>query len=133
MNKDWMPVAAGVMEIVAGVCAFIGAAAVAFSGAILNHIPDVQHEEDVPLELIGGLLGSLTVILVLFGAAALIGGVFAIRRSGWGWALAGSIAALFMVPPLGILSLILVLVAESEFSGRGSAAPAPSEPTSPEL
>ncbi|MCZ6726477.1 MAG: hypothetical protein O7A98_03880 [Acidobacteria bacterium] len=118
MNKDWMPVAAGVMEIVAGVCAGLGAAAVAFSGAVLHHIPDVQHEEDVPLELITGLLGSLTVILALFGAAALIGGIFAIRRRGWGWALAGSIAALFVVPPLGVLSLILVLLGESEFSGH---------------
>ena len=128
MTKNWMPVAAGVMEIVAGVCAGIGAAAVAFSSAVLHHIPDIQYEEDVPLELIGALLGGLTAILVLFGAAALIGGIFAIRRRGWGWALAGSIAALFVVPPLGVLALILVLVGESEFSGHEQVPAVPSEP-----
>ena len=120
MRKDWMPAAAGVMQIVSGVCAFIGACAVAFSAVMINHIPDM-HEEEVPVELLTSMLGGLALFIGLFGVVAVVGGVLAVRRRGLGWAIAGSIAALFTMPPLGIVSLILVLVGESEFEGREAA------------
>lgn len=118
MKKDWMPVVAGVLEIVAGVCAFIGTAAVIFAVALINYLPEVQ-EEDVPVELLTGFLVCIGIGLAILGLVGVIGGIFAVRRRGFGWAMAGSIAALFTATPLGVIALILVLVAEREFGGRG--------------
>ena len=45
----------------------------------------------------------------------IIGGVFALQRRRWGWALAGSIIAIFRTNVLGILSTIFVSIAKDEF------------------
>jgi hypothetical protein len=45
----------------------------------------------------------------------IIGGVFALQRRRWGWALAGSIIAIFGMLPLGIASTVLVIMAKEEF------------------
>ena len=127
MKKDWMPVVAGVLQIVSGVCAFIGAGAVAFSAAMFQWVPDMQ-EEDVPVDLLTWLVVSLALFLGLLAAVGIIGGVFSVRRRGFGWAMAGSISALFTVMLLGVAALILVLVGEREFAGRAAPASGPPAP-----
>ena len=60
----------------------------------------------------------LTVILILSVVEALFsigGGIFALQRRKWGWALAGSIVAIFGVFPLGLASTIFVVRAKDEF------------------
>ncbi|RZV43623.1 MAG: VCBS repeat-containing protein, partial [Acidimicrobiia bacterium] len=105
---DWMPVVAGVLQIVSGVCALIGAGLVTFGTAILHSIPDVREDEDVPLEVISWMMGSLGLFLALLAVVGIVGGIFAVRRRGFGWAMAGSIASLFTLMPLGLAALILV-------------------------
>ena len=122
MKRDWMPVVAGVLNIVSGVCAFIGAGAVVFSTAMMNSVPDLR-DEDVPLEVLTWMMGSLGVFLAVLGVVSIVGGVFGIRRRGFGWAMAGSIASLFSVMPFGLAALILVLVGEREFAGRQAPEP----------
>jgi len=52
---------------------------------------------------------------------ALVGGIFALQRRRWGWALAGSIAAVFAsIPilrflPVGIVAIIFTAIAKDEF------------------
>ena len=118
MNRQWMPVVTGVLEIVAAVSAGIGVCALIFSSLMINTVPDIQNDPDVPLELITVLLIGIAVFVGVFGLVSLVGGIFAVRRRGWGWALAGSIAAIFIMPPAGILALALVMFGESEFEGR---------------
>ena len=118
MNREWIPTVAGVLEIVAAVSALIGGAALVFSGLVVGSVPDIQNDPDVPVDLIIGLLVVLALFVLAAGLVALVGGIAAIRRSGWGRALAGSIAAVFLVPPVGILALVMVIFAEREFVER---------------
>ena len=53
--------------------------------------------------------------LIAIGIMALIGGIFALRRKAWGFALAGAILALFPVIPLGVLAIIFVSMGKREF------------------
>jgi hypothetical protein len=46
---------------------------------------------------------------------ALVGGIFAVQRKMWGWALAGSIATALMSNVLGVVSIVLVAVSKPEF------------------
>jgi len=120
MNKEWMPVVAGVMEIIAAVLACIGVCGLIFASMMINTVPDIQNDPDVPIELITGLLIGVAGFVFLLGIVCLIGGVSGIRRRGWGWTLAGSIAAVFIVAPAGIIALALALIGEKEFGERAA-------------
>jgi hypothetical protein len=45
----------------------------------------------------------------------IIGGVLALQRMKWGWALTGSIIAILGAFPLGVASTIFVVMAKDEF------------------
>ena len=104
-SQTWMPVAAGVLTIVAGVLdLFVGA----FVGAIF-HV----------LGAISGFprLGAIGIPLVIFGIVAIIGGAFATQRKVWIMALIGSICALMWpFTLLGILAIIFVSISKNEFN-----------------
>ena len=85
MNREWMPVVAGVFEIVAAVCAVIGSAALVFSSLMVNTVPDIQDDPEVPLELITILLVGIAIFVFALGLVSLIGGVCGVRRRGWAW------------------------------------------------
>ena len=48
-------------------------------------------------------------------ALAVVGGVFAIRRRKYKWALAGSIAAAMIPPPLGIAAIVCIVLSKNKF------------------
>lgn len=118
MDKQWIPTVAGVLEIVSGVLALIGALAVGFVCGVINAIPDVANDPDVPIEMLTALFATLALLIFAIGVVCFIGGIAGIRRRGWTRAMAGAIAALFVAPPAGIFALILVIVGEPEFSDR---------------
>ncbi len=124
MDKKWIPTVAGVLEIVSGVCAIVGGLFLAFSGAIVNWVPEIREDADVPLGMITGLIVLLAALTLLGGALCLVGGIAGIRRRGWGRAMAGAIASIFVMPPAGIIALILVIAGEHEFGDRAPV-PAP--------
>ncbi|MDH3255640.1 MAG: hypothetical protein OEM62_11655 [Acidobacteriota bacterium] len=128
MKRDWIPTVAGVLQIVSAICALIGVAGLVFASLIIASVPDIQNDPEVPAELIGGLLVAAAGFVLVLGLISLIGGICGIRRSGWGWSIAGSIAAVFLVAPAGILALVLTIVGEKEFIERGPGAGTDAEP-----
>ena len=70
----------------------------------------------------GVVLGA-GIIMLLMAVLVVLGGIFALQRKLWGWALAGSIAAIlslyftisFMLPVMGIIALIFVGLSRKEF------------------
>jgi hypothetical protein len=58
----------------------------------------------------------------LVGALAIVGGVFALRKKHWAWALAGAIGAILAFFPCGIPAIIFVSLGKPEFQ---KAAPVP--------
>ena len=58
---------------------------------------------------------GLGAIPLAFGIMAIIGGYHALRRIEWGWALAGSILAIPIGIPLGIISTVFLAQSRNEF------------------
>jgi hypothetical protein len=106
----WKPTAAGVLSIVAGAL------------AVLTGLGALRRGEFVGRLLWHWRFEVVGIVGLVLGIVAIIGGIFALRRSTWGLALAGSICALY--PPhtavLGILSVIFVSLAKSEFDRPAS-------------
>lgn len=111
MDKSWLPTVAGVLDIIAGVFALVGCLAISFGGYIVGSVPEAS---EFPLPAVVTLLSTLSFGFLIIGLLAIIGGTFALRKSRWGWALAGSIAATLAFPPLGIPAIVLTVLAERE-------------------
>jgi hypothetical protein len=105
MERTWKGTTAGILTIIGGVIGIAAGAIIATVGtAFLLGIPG--------LEMMAGIGGGMIAI----GVIALIGGIFALRRKAWGFALAGAILALFPIIPLGVLAIIFVSLAKKEFA-----------------
>jgi hypothetical protein len=102
--QAWMPVAAGILTIVAGVVDF-------FVGLIFGAI---GHTVGFFTGIWG--LGALGLPHIILGIIAVIGGIFAVQRKVWLMALVGAICALMWpLTLLGILSIIFVSLSQKEF------------------
>jgi len=120
METTWKPIVAGILNIIVGVFNLIGMfliiiVIVAIGSGILALSAFINI---IPMWLSGMLQGVLIIIAVLLGvfsALPLIGGIYAVQRKNWGLALAGSIAAILSSTPLGIASTVLVALAKNEF------------------
>jgi uncharacterized BrkB/YihY/UPF0761 family membrane protein len=126
VKSTWKSTTGGVLTVVAGVFSLICClgliVAVVLVGssetvseAVLDYVRDADVSWlDVPLiqtfMIIGAIFFAITATL------ALIGGISALRRKRWGWALAGSIAA---IPgswwPLGVAAIVFTAISRDEF------------------
>lgn len=59
----------------------------------------------------------LFLVILLLSLVSVIGGIYALRRTNWGWALAGSICSSLVI--LGIPALILIIGSKQEFIRAG--------------
>ena len=120
METTWKPVVAGILNIIAGVFNLLGTffiliVLVAIGSGMLALSTVVNL---MPMWLSGiaqGLLIIMAVLLAVFSALPLIGGIYAVQRKNWGLALAGSIVAILSSTPLGIASTVLVALSKNEF------------------
>jgi TM2 domain-containing membrane protein YozV len=101
-DQTALPMAAGILSIVAGALALISGitalGASAFAGSIVFGF---------------GLAGIPSII---FAIVAIVGGVFAIQRKIWWLALVGSIFALLSTFVLGIPAIIFTALSQKEFA-----------------
>jgi hypothetical protein len=131
MEQTWKTVTAGIASIVAGGFALLGDIGMAlFRG--FRTMP-VRPGADgnfgsfgfgmrggmMPGFLGGGFGIAMQIIVALLAVLAIVGGVFLLKRKLWGLALAGSIAAILLPMPLGVLGIIatiLVILSKKEFA-----------------
>ena len=108
MERTWKPTTAGVLTIISGCYGIgVGAIVLGLGTTFMFGIPG--------LELLAGIGAGIIVI----GIIALIGGIYALRRKVWGFALTGAILAAILFPVgtvLGILAIIFVAMGKNEFS-----------------
>ena len=120
MKTTWKPVVAGVLNIMVGVVTLfvtfiIAVILVGVGGGILaiSRVADL-----VPIWLstfVEGFMVITAILLVVFSTLPLIGGIYAVQRKNWGWALTGSIIAILSSTILGIASTVLVSLSKNEF------------------
>jgi hypothetical protein len=109
LKRTAKPTAAGILTIIAGAGCILGALGLGAAGAFLGPFLGL------PFFLHGILWGLMAIPMAVLGILAIIGGIFSIQRRRWGWALAGSIAAILVSHVLGIISTILVALSKDEF------------------
>lgn len=111
---------AGILDIASGFMALSGGAVLAAVGLIGTGILMAVPDEMPPIQWVPlAFFGPLALIILVMGIVAVIGGIKAINRSSWAWTLAGAVAALVCFFPLGIASLVVTVMAEPEFRGKG--------------
>jgi len=108
MKKTWMPTVAGILDMVAGGLSL----SVLFLFAVGPMIIMPLNEGTFSLNW---SLFLMVIPGLAIEALAIVGGVFAIQKRKWRWALAGSIAAFFPSWPLGIAAIVLTILSKNEF------------------
>ena len=114
--KTWEPMAAGVLELVAGALQLVTAGVVMLlaggvaAGSLLSH----------PSCPVAGsflaLIALMGVPLLILGGMSVLGGICALQRRRWGLALAGGICALLPALLMGIVAIVFLVVSRDEFS-----------------
>ena len=105
MKRTWMPRAAGIICIIAGVHIVV----------IVGELFNLNCGGSQPLDAYTGLAFillalPLNILLIIVGTVAIVGGSYALRRKNWGLALAGSILTLLSSVVLGIHGIIVFQV-----------------------
>lgn len=115
MDRSWIPTAAGIVDIVAGIAGLFGVVALVFVSFIVANVPP---QDEFPFYAVQALFAALAVLILILAVLAVVGGLFLLQRRSWGWAIAGAIAAALICPPLGVPGIILTVLAEPELRGR---------------
>ncbi len=120
IETTWKPTVAGIINIVIGILNLFGmfiimAILVAIGGGVmaLSRIAELM-----PLWLSGIIQGFMVIaalLMAVFSALPLIGGINALQRKNWGLALAGSIVAILSTTLPGIAATVLVALSRKEF------------------
>jgi hypothetical protein len=126
MEKPWMPVVGGLLNIVSGALGVIFGlfmslrglaftAAHAAQGVAPRLAPHAGAYPQMPHLFFPGMGIACGIALLVIGVLAILGGVYALKLKAWGLALAGSIAAVITGPIIGLLALIFVVLGREDF------------------
>jgi hypothetical protein len=121
----------GILSIVSGsfgILSGLGLIAVAFLAAWwIGLDPSLYRSGDMYVEgmstIVGLIYGTMGGVWLILGVLALIGGIFSIRKKVWGLALAGAIAAVMVLFPVGVVAVVFTAMAKAEFHGQIPQAP----------
>jgi hypothetical protein len=114
MEKTKKPTVAGIFLIITGALGILGGIGSFIGYSVVSGGWGIPGMGAIPAFVPNIVLGS-GIFYLIAGVMALIGGIFAVQRKQWGWALAGSIAAIFSLIILGIPAVILVAISKNEF------------------
>jgi hypothetical protein len=109
VHKTAKPIAAGIISIIVGSGCLLAVLGLGITAAVIAPIFS-DFPVHAPL-----LIGILALIPASFGIVSIVGGIFALQRRMWGWALAGSITTICLSTVLGIVSLVLNVLSKDEF------------------
>ena len=118
MEKSWMPTVSGVLCIITGCAALFGFLLVVAFGFFFFGAGHVDVDE-FPFAFLQMAFAIGALSSLVLGFVAIFGGVSALQRRRWGWALAAAIASTLICPPLGVAAIILVVLSEDELKAGG--------------
>ncbi len=111
MKKTSKPIIGGILTLLSGALAIFGAMnyAVGFSNS-----PGFG-KGDIP-PFVPSIIFGVPLMAIVIGVLAMAGGILAVRRKRWKWALAGAIAGTLSLLPMGIVAIVLVAISRDEFA-----------------
>jgi hypothetical protein len=114
--KTWKATTAAVLELVAGALHLVtGVAAFMLSGALAVGL-NIAGLSDLAAIVPVPIVAMISLPLLLLGASALVGGICALQRRHWGFALFGAICSIPPLPSIGgIVAIVLVVLSREEF------------------
>jgi uncharacterized membrane protein YozB (DUF420 family) len=115
MEKTSKPTTTGILNIISAVLSFFGVISLFIGWAIVSEVWTVPGGVGYIPEFVPRLVMGWAIISIIITAVILVGGIYAIKRKQWGWALAGSILAIIAFLPLGIAATVLVAQSKDEF------------------
>ena len=110
MKKTRKPIIGGILAIVSGVLGLLGTINYTVGFSDISGLSKGDMPPFVPSIIFG-----MPVPSIIIAVLALVGGVFAITRKRWRWALASAIAATLSLILLGIPAIILIALSKDEF------------------
>ena len=119
MKLTWKPIMAGILDIVSGAIGMVGGVYFVVLSSVFRAIHEVLGMDPVVIqqtEQIISKLFAVPFVLVFIGIISIIGGVYALQRRIWAFALAGAISSCIVFPFFGIPSIIITGLAQEEFS-----------------
>jgi hypothetical protein len=112
VSKTKKPIIAGILAIVSGTLGLLGIISYSVGfGAPGSGIGRGDMPPFVPSIIFG-----MSIPAIIIAVLAVAGGILAIVRKGWGWALAGSIAAALSLILTGIPAIVLISLSRDEFT-----------------
>ena len=118
-QRTWMPTTAGILNIIAGGLSAFTAIGITIAFFAVSSINIMSFLPPAEAPFIAPLIGTILIVILLLSiikaVLTIIGGIFALQRRKWGWALAGSIVAILGTFPLGVASTIFIAIAKNEF------------------
>ena len=129
IRKTWKPTVAGIIDIIMGICGLWGSLCLSALFIACSRYSGSTWSEDLFYWLI-------TVSLLAGGLLAIVGGIYALKREKWVWALIGSICtaivsvgtrliyssdalrdevAVYAAIGVSILPIVLTLLSKNEF------------------
>ena len=129
VQRTWKPTVGGILNIITGALSVIFMILIIITILTIGNINITQYlppaEAPFILPIIVPILIAFLIITIIIAVFSLLGGVFALQRRKWGWALTGSIIAIFGISTsiftfgfttlLGILATIFIATAKEEF------------------
>ena len=102
----------GILTILSGALGILGA----FSYSVgLGSPGSGIGKGDIP-PFVPSIIFGMGVPSLIIALLALVGGIFALQRRKWAWAITGSIAAALSFILLGIPAIILIAMSKDEFA-----------------
>jgi hypothetical protein len=119
LKLTWKPVLAGILDIISGAIGMVGGLYIVILSSIFRAIHQnlgVSQEVILKIEQFISSVSAIPFVLMFIGIAAIIGGVYALQRRIWAFALAGSILSCMVFPIFGLPAIIITVIARDEFS-----------------
>jgi len=115
MEMTSKPITVGIFDIISGALSFIWAVCLFIGFAVTSGVWTVPGGIGYIPEFVPSLILGWAIVSIIITTILLVGGIYALQRKMWGWALAGSILAIIAFLPLGIAATVLVAQSKNEF------------------
>ncbi len=118
MDRSNTPVIAGTLTVISAAFGLLGGLIFLMLPLLFMSIIEASGDPEGAriLTILMVIYVSLGALFIVAAVLALIGGIFAFKRTHWGWALTGAIASVISFFPVGIPAVVFTAQSRQEFA-----------------